>query len=78
MRMECKCGEILLNLIVPNDIQLRVYTDKEWDEIINMGEIDSINIPHPRFDVWKCPKCERIYVFENGNNSAIRTYWIEG
>jgi len=77
MRMQCKCGEILSNSMAPNDIQLRVYTDREWDDIINMGEIDSINIPHPKIDVWRCPKCERVYVFEYGNHKVIKVYKLE-
>lgn len=76
-RMSCKCGEVLSNTAAPNDIQLRVYTDKKRDDINNMGEIDSINIPHPKYDVWRCPKCERIYVFEDGNYSAIKVYKVE-
>lgn len=77
MRMQCKCGEVLSNSTAPNDIQLRVYTDKEWDDIINMGEIDSLNIPHPEFDVWRCPKCERIYFFEDGNYKTTKIYKLE-
>lgn len=30
-RMTCTCGNQLSNHESPNDIQLRVYTDKEWD-----------------------------------------------
>lgn len=73
MRLQCICGETLSNSMAPNDIQLRVYTDKEWDDIINMGEIDSINIPDPKYDVWRCPKCERIYVFEDFIEKAIKS-----
>jgi len=29
----CECGERLTTVMAPNDIQLRVYTDKEWDDI---------------------------------------------
>jgi hypothetical protein len=53
--MQCKCGEVLSNRMVPNDIELRVYTDREWDEIVDMGEIDPVNIPQPKMDVWRCP-----------------------
>lgn len=75
-RMTCKCGEILSNVLVPNNVQLRVYTDKEWDEIINMGNlIDPVTIPFPRYDVWRCSQCERIYVFDE--NIVIKTYVLE-
>lgn len=63
-RFQCKCGETLSNSLAPNDIQLHVYTDKEWDRIINMGQIDSVDIPDAKCDVWRCPSCERIYVFD--------------
>ena len=33
--MTCTCGAELSNHEVPNDIQLRVYTDREWDEIFD-------------------------------------------
>jgi hypothetical protein len=63
--------------MAPNDVQLRVYTDREWDEIINMCEINLINIPHPKYDVWRCPSCERLYVFEDFNEKAIKIYKLE-
>ena len=34
-RMTCTCGAELSNHEAPNDIQLRVYTDREWDEIFD-------------------------------------------
>ena len=78
MRMLCECGETLSNTLAPNDIQLRVYSDKEWDGIINMGMIDSINIPHPKYDVWRCPKCERVYVHDRGyGKPPIKVYKLE-
>lgn len=72
----CKCGQGLSNNIAPNDIQLRVYTDKEWDDIINMGMIDSLYIPRPKYDVWRCPKCERVYVFGE-DNKVKKVYALE-
>lgn len=74
-RFECKCGETLSNSMAPNDIELRVYTDKEWDEIINYEVLDPIEIPSPKYSVWRCPNCERIYVFDG--DEVIKTYVIE-
>lgn len=75
-RFHCKCGATLSNTLAPNDIELRVYTDKEWDDIMNMGDlIDPVQIPLPRYDVWRCPECERIYVFDG--DVAIKTYVLE-
>jgi len=77
-RMECKCGELLSNSLAPNDIQLRVYTDREWDEILSVDIIETWKIPLPAYDVWKCPKCERIYVFKEGSDKAAKIYSLEG
>ena len=68
----CRCGNRLNNSVVPNDIELRVYTDKEWDDIINIGMMDSVDLPDPKYDVWRCPICERVYVFQD--NRAINYY----
>ena len=52
-RIKCRCGEIISTVQCPNNVQLRVYTDFEWDRIINMGMIDSLDIPMPQYDVIK-------------------------
>jgi len=69
-RMTCKCGEELSNSSVPNDIQLWVYTDKEMDVILTNDIIEAWKFPSPTYDVWQCPKCRRIYVFEEGVDTA--------
>ncbi|PYE41857.1 hypothetical protein HUB98_07220 [Paenibacillus barcinonensis] len=75
-RFQCKCGATLTNTIAPNDVELRVYTDKEWDDILNLGDsIDPVTIPFPRYDVWRCNDCERIYVFDG--DTVIKTYMLE-
>ena len=80
-RMDCICGEYLSNTMVPNDIELHVYTDREWDAILENDTIETWKIPLPTYDVWRCPKCERIYVFGKGNeegyNEAIKVYRLE-
>jgi len=68
MRMNCICGEVLSNSAAPNDIQLRVYTDREWDALLQNDIIEAWNIPEPAIDVWRCPKCERIHVFGGERN----------
>ncbi|WP_296695113.1 hypothetical protein [Ruminococcus sp.] len=65
------------NSEAPNDIQLRVYTDKEWDDIINYEEINPWMIPLPKYDVWRCPKCKRIFVFEDNNDVPIMIYNLD-
>ncbi|WP_432774966.1 hypothetical protein AAFJ72_17465 [Brevibacillus gelatini] len=75
-RFQCKCGATLSNSNAPNDVELRVYSDREWDDIINLGDsIDPVTIPFPRYDVWRCTECERIYVFDE--DTVIKTYVLE-
>lgn len=33
-RMNCRCGMYLSNHEAPNDIQLIVYTDREWEKFV--------------------------------------------
>lgn len=76
-RMMCMCGAQLSNHDAPNDIQLRVYTDREWEEIFDCDNIRPWMIPLPRYDVWRCPICKSIYVFENIKESPIMIYRLE-
>ena len=75
--MNCKCGEVLSNSMSPNDIQLRLYTDKEWDSIMEKDTIETWKIPLPAHDVWKCPNCKRIYIFEDGVDKPAKIYNLE-
>lgn len=72
----CKCGNRLSNSTVPNDIEYHVYSDREWDKIIEPDVVETIRIPRPVHDVWKCDSCERIYVF-NPQGEVIKVYSLE-
>lgn len=76
-KVYCKCGELLSNSMAPNDIQLRVYTDKEWDVISEKGVMEFWEFPFPTYDIWRCPECERIYVFGSGGGRAIKVYVLD-
>lgn len=76
-RMTCRCGKVLSNSQVPNDIELVVYTDKEWDKICDCDSIEPWMIPLPRYNVWRCPDCKRIYVYEGSNPKALMVYKLE-
>jgi hypothetical protein len=76
-RFKCKCGEVLSDSQAPNDVELKVYTDREWDSILNHDMIDPLEIPSPQYDVWRCHKCERLYFFEDGNDSPVKIYRLE-
>lgn len=73
-RMNCRCGFAMSTAAAPNDIQLRVYTDREWDEITNRDMIEGWKLPLPKYDVWRCPKCERVYVFKPGYGPPVAVY----
>lgn len=73
-RMTCKCGQTLSNSQAPNEVNLVVFTDTEWENICNRDHIQPWMIPLPKYDVWRCPTCERIYVFERGSNDAKIVY----
>ena len=75
--MICSCGDRLTDNSVPNDIQLWVYTDKEWDSICTVDTIETWKIPQPTYDVWRCPKCERIYVFDWESGKPLKVYALE-
>lgn len=76
-RFICTCGQLLSNSLAPNDVQLRVYTDKEWDNILQKECINTWEIPLPVYDVWKCTKCKRLYVFEEGSDTPVYVYVLE-
>jgi hypothetical protein len=44
-RMTCRCGEYLSNTAAPNDVQLRVYSDREWDKILENDIIEAWKFP---------------------------------
>ena len=50
-RMTCVCGAELNNHEAPNDIELVVYTDKEWNEICDCDSIQPWMIPMPKYEV---------------------------
>lgn len=76
-RMLCTCGETLSNHEAPNDIELRVYTDKEWEEIFDCENIQPWMIPIPKYEVWRCPICKSIYVYEGKYEKPIMIYRLE-
>ena len=77
-RTTCKCGELLSNSMAPNDIELRVYTDREWDKILEVDTINTWEIPSPTYNIWRCPKCERVMVYDWGyDKPPVKTYVLE-
>lgn len=70
-KMVCACGNLLSNHEAPNEIELRVYTDKGWEEICDCDSIHPWMIPPPKYNVWRCPVCKSIYVYDRGEEAPI-------
>jgi len=73
----CSCGKLVSSSPFPNDIQLRVYTDFEWDTMLTPDIVNPNHFPLPSHDVWRCPKCENIYVYEWDSKIPIKVYRLE-
>lgn len=76
-RMQCSCGALLSNGQAPNDIELVVYTDREWEAMFECEQIEPWKIPPPKYDVWRCPECKSIYVYEKGSDRPVMVYRLE-
>jgi len=74
----CKCDERMWNGLTPNDIQYWVYSDRKMDKICENDTIDVIALwDIYDYDVWRCPKCKRLYVFQDGSNTPKYIYQLE-
>ena len=76
-KMICRCGALLSNHEAPNDLELVVYTDREWEKIMDCESIEPWMIPLPKHDVWRCPACKRIYVLGEINKKPLMVYRLE-
>ena len=59
-----------------NEVQWIAYSEKEWEEVKKLRNIDPCHVPAPNVDVWRCPKCERVYVFEGGGYNPPVKYYV--
>ncbi|MCI8690081.1 MAG: hypothetical protein HFF87_07185 [Oscillibacter sp.] len=87
MRLTCKCGCILWNGQIPNNIEFTVFSSPRICEVEDcpppfqndllyftcdlMGRAD--------YEVWRCPACKRLHIFENGRdpNQVRYVYKLE-
>ncbi|MNC46276.1 hypothetical protein D3C75_952860 [compost metagenome] len=69
----CRCGEVLSNHQIPNDVELIVYTSRQWDNVASLTFVEEI--PDPDIDIWQCPKCKRLLYFESGK--LCKVYNVE-
>ena len=72
MRFLCRCGNMLTNQLDPNDTEYYVYSDREWSEFEKKGWIYFLDVPYPQYDVLRCEKCDRIYLFKE--NKVVKVY----
>ena len=74
----CKCNQRLSDDTIPNDIQHWVYTDKKKDAVSASDVIEATKLLDAvDYDVWLCPNCKRLWVFEEGKASAKYLYKLE-
>lgn len=71
----CKCGYSMWNGATPNDIEFTVFSDARFCELLDKplafsGGADSFSddlmdmMNMADYEVWRCPKCGRLYVFD--------------
>lgn len=88
--LTCRCGYSMWNGRVPNNIEFTVFSDARACELAdnppalfsNPAEFtldfnDLLDMAD--YDVWRCPACGRLYVFDNqsGSNHARFVYKLE-
>ncbi|MDR6884015.1 hypothetical protein [Bacillus sp. 3255] len=72
----CSCGKVLSNSVSPNEVQLVIFSDGEWENIQEkVKEGADIFDFEPQFDVWRCPFCENIYYFKG--KELIKSYVLK-
>lgn len=72
-RLQCKCGETMWNGQAPNDIEVWCYTDRRLDEILANDSISSLELWHSySYNVWVCPRCKRLYVFDRSDPTKVK------
>ena len=73
-KFKCRCGKLMSNSINP-EIEYRLYSNDEWTKIVEDDTIiEPILIPLPKHTVWVCPKCKRVYVWDDDEHSLKHIY----
>lgn len=86
----CRCGYSMWNGRVPNDIEFTVFSDRRFCELVEKPP-DLFSNPEDfaldigdlmdmaDYEVWRCPKCGRLYIFDlqNNPNKAKLVYKLE-
>ncbi len=76
-RLGCKCGEELSNSNNP-EIIYDVFSNKEWLELTERLYNERVkDINTPRLEFWKCTNCQRLYFFEEQNDTPLKIFKLE-
>lgn len=81
-RLDCKCGYTMWNGPIPNDIEFTVFSDARLCELEDNPPSFSAEptnfltdfIGQADYEIWRCPRCKRLYVFDLQNNSGRAKY----
>lgn len=90
-RLGCRCGFSMWNGRVPNEIEFTAFSDIRFCEIVEnppaslIESIDDLTcllnnlMELADYEVWRCPQCGRLYVFDNKDdpNRAKYVYRLE-
>ena len=77
-RILCKCGTHMWNGETPNDIQFWAYSDRMMDKIREKDTVDVIELSSmENFEIWLCPDCKRLHIFDPNSLSVKCTYKLE-
>lgn len=69
--MKCRCGNTMWNGNTPNGIEYWVYSDRQMCSIEEEDSILTIDLADKaNYNVWCCPKCMRLYVFDEQGDST--------
>lgn len=84
-RLACKCGHSMWNGHTPNDIEFTVFSDARVCELADhpperSGDparfpFDFMDLMEEAdYEVWRCPVCGRLYVFDQRDNPDRAKY----
>ena len=81
----CRCGYSMWNGHTPNNIEFTVFSDRRFCELAEnppalfsdptefVLDFDDL-MDMADYEVWRCPECGRLYIFDNQNDSNKAKY----
>ncbi len=68
----CSCGSVLKYNDIPNEIEYLFISDTEYNDF--EGNIDAEDVYMKMKSFFKCPNCNRLWVFWNGFDKPPQEY----